>query len=71
MDDAEGGVGHTEAPRRSVEGSVPGHEPPTLNLGLPDDPPPFGLRWNTLYAIVLGTLLALILLFYAFTKAFG
>lgn len=35
-----------------------------------EQPPPFGGRWRTLYATVLGTLAALIALLYLFTKAF-
>jgi hypothetical protein len=40
---------------------------------LPDgeEPPPFGRSWGVLYAIVLLNLVLLILLFYAFTKAFS
>lgn len=33
--------------------------------------PPFGRSWNVLYAIVLLNLAVLILLFYAFTRAFS
>ena len=36
-----------------------------------DEPPPFGGSWARLYAVVLGNLALLILLFYFFTKAFG
>jgi hypothetical protein len=35
-----------------------------------DGPPPIGGSWRSLYAIVVATLLVLIALFYAFTKAF-
>ena len=37
----------------------------------PDEPPPFGGSWTRLYALVLGNLLVLIVIFYLFTKAFG
>lgn len=37
--------------------------------GFHEEPPPFGRSWGTLYAAVAGTLVALIVLFYAFTKA--
>jgi hypothetical protein len=52
------------------EGSLrePGPRPP--GPGPSGEPPPFGRRWGTLYALVVGTLVALIVLFYAFTKAF-
>jgi hypothetical protein len=36
-----------------------------------EDPPPFGRSWNVLYAVVLLNLALLILLFYAFTRAFS
>ena len=36
-----------------------------------EEPPPFGRSWNFLYAIVIVNLALLILLFYAFTKAFS
>ena len=36
-----------------------------------EDPPPFGRSWRNLYAAVLVNLALLILLFYAFTKAFS
>ena len=36
-----------------------------------EDPPPFGRSWRVLYAAVLLHLVLLILLFYAFTKAFS
>lgn len=36
-----------------------------------EDPPPFGRSWRVLYAAVLLNLALLILLFYAFTKAFS
>jgi hypothetical protein len=36
-----------------------------------EDPPPIGGTWRILYAAVLLNLALLILLFYAFTKAFS
>ncbi len=36
-----------------------------------EEPPPIGRSWNFLYAAVLVNLVLLILLFYAFTKAFS
>ena len=36
-----------------------------------DEPPPFGRSWRVLYAAVVLNLTVLILLFYAFTKAFS
>ncbi len=36
-----------------------------------EDPPPIGRSWRVLYAAVLLNLALLILLFYAFTKAFS
>ena len=36
-----------------------------------EEPPPFGRSWRVLYAAVLLNLALLILLFYAFTKAFS
>jgi hypothetical protein len=48
--------------------SKPGSRSP--EPGFPDEPPPFGRSWAALYAAVVGTLAALIVLFYAFTKAF-
>lgn len=35
-----------------------------------EEPPPFGGSWRSLYAVVLLTLAALIVLFYLFTRAF-
>lgn len=35
-----------------------------------EEPPPVFQSWNGWYALVLATLLALMALFYAFTKAF-
>ena len=37
----------------------------------PEEPPPVGRSWRTLYAAVLANLAALVLLFYLFTRAFG
>ena len=36
-----------------------------------EDPPPIGRSWRVLYAAVVLNLVLLILLFYAFTKAFS
>ena len=36
-----------------------------------DEAPPFGRSWATLYAVVLATLAALVVLFYLFTRSFG
>jgi hypothetical protein len=36
-----------------------------------EERPPFGGSWRALYAIVIGNLALLILLFYAFTRAFS
>lgn len=36
-----------------------------------EEPPPFGGSWARLYALVLGNLVLLIVLFYVFTKAFA
>jgi len=36
-----------------------------------EEQPPFGGSWRILYAIVIGNLVVLILLFYAFTRAFS
>lgn len=44
--------------------------PPALGEPAGEEPPPIGGSWRVLYAIVLVNLLLLILLFYAFTKAF-
>jgi len=48
--------------------SEPG--PRTPDPGLPDEAPPFGRSWHSLYAVVAGTLIVLIAVFYAFTVAF-
>ncbi len=44
-------------------------EQPTAPDG--EEPPPIGGSWRVLYAVVIGNLVLLILLFYAFTKAFS
>ena len=36
-----------------------------------EEPPPIGRSWRVLYAVVIGNLALLILLFYAFTRAFS
>ncbi len=36
-----------------------------------EEPPPFGRSWRVLYTVVIVNLALLILLFYAFTKAFS
>ena len=36
-----------------------------------EEPPPIGRSWRVLYAIVIGNLVLLILLFYMFTRAFS
>ena len=36
-----------------------------------DEPPPFGRSWKTLYTIVLINLVALVVLFYLFTRYFS
>ena len=36
-----------------------------------EEQPPIGGSWRVLYAIVIGNLVLLILLFYAFTRAFS
>ncbi len=59
-----------DAPRSDAEASSAGSGPRTPGPGTPKEPPPFGGRWTTLYLVVLGTLAVLIVLFYAFTKAF-
>ena len=43
----------------------------TQNRPAGEEPPPFGRSWRVLYAVVLANLALLILLFYAFTKAFS
>ena len=37
----------------------------------PEAPPPIGKTWRRLYAAVLGFLALLVILFYAFTRAFA
>ena len=44
-------------------------EHPTAPDG--EEQPPIGGSWRVLYAIVIGNLVLLILLFYAFTRAFS
>jgi hypothetical protein len=44
-------------------------ERPTTPEG--EEQPPIGRSWRVLYAIVIGNLALLILLFYAFTRAFS
>jgi hypothetical protein len=39
--------------------------------GVPEEPPPILGSWPRLYALVLGVLVVLILLFGAFTRAFS
>ncbi len=36
-----------------------------------DEPPPLFKSWSSWYALVLGTLILLIILFYVFTKSFS
>jgi hypothetical protein len=45
--------------------TVPGGDRPQ-----PDEPPPFGRRWTTLYLIVLGSLALWITLFTLFSRHF-
>jgi hypothetical protein len=45
--------------------------PPVKTSEMPDDPPPFLGTWPRVYAAVLCYLVALIILFYLFTKAFN
>lgn len=51
-------------------GRIPNPEPRTPGPDLVEEPPPFGRRWTTLYAVVAANLAALIVLFYAFTRVF-
>jgi hypothetical protein len=37
---------------------------------VPEEPPPVGGSWTTLYAVVLLNLAVLVVLFYLFTRAF-
>ena len=57
------------SPKDGSPGPLPEPGPRSPDPGLPDEPPPFGRSWGTLYAAVAGTLAALIVLFYAFTRA--
>jgi len=46
-------------------------QPPTIDLRPPqEEPPPIGGTWVRLYAIVIGELALLVLLFHLFTTAF-
>jgi hypothetical protein len=66
-----GGGGDLPAAReRGEEGTLASPGPRAPSPEPPDEPPPPGGRWSTLYGVVLGSLAVLILLFYAFTKAF-
>ena len=47
-----------------------GHRPPAPGHAPPEEQPPFGASWNTLYGAVAATLAALIVLFGLFTRAF-
>jgi hypothetical protein len=55
---------------RSPDPGLSDHGPRTTDHAPPDEPPPFGHSWVALYAIVAGTLAALIVLFALFTRAF-
>ncbi|TAM53582.1 MAG: hypothetical protein EPN53_05020 [Acidobacteria bacterium] len=55
---------------RAPDPGLSDHGPRTTDHASPDEPPPFGGSWNALYAAVAGTLLTLIALFAAFTRAF-
>ena len=68
MDESASG-GALPSPEGEAERSSPRPSRAPVPVA-PDEPPPFGGRWSTLYAVVLGTLALLIVLFYAFTKAF-
>jgi len=68
VDDSASGAS-SPSPEGGAEGS-PRRPSPVPIPEAREEPPPFGGRWNTLYAVVLGTLAVLIALFYAFTKAF-
>lgn len=58
------------APRGPAGAVSPEPGPRTPDPDLSDDPPPFGHSWPALYTVVAGTLLALIVLFALFTRAF-
>jgi hypothetical protein len=47
--------------------TTPNSKPPEVG---PDSSPPLLKSWRRLYAVVLGELAVLIILFYLFTKAF-
>ena len=70
MDD--GRVPPLRQPRPGLEAAVvpPDPGPLTPDPFSADDPPPFGASWRALYAVVAGTLAALIVLFALFTRAF-
>lgn len=36
-----------------------------------EDPPPFFRRWKSMYMLVLGVFVGLVILFYLFTKAYA
>jgi hypothetical protein len=67
---AKGGGTRQSAARGDRAGSLPNPEPQNPSPDLPEEEPPFGGSWRALYTGVLGTLVALILLFYVFTKVF-
>jgi hypothetical protein len=46
-------------------------EPKARRQQPPDEQPPFGRSWTTLYAVVLLNLALLVVLFYLFTRAFA
>lgn len=64
---ADGGRSTTSA----GDGAGPDHGPRTTVHASSEEPPPFGGSWPALYAAVAGTLVALILLFALFTRAFS
>jgi len=49
---------------------VPDPGPRTTDPGLPEEPPPFGASWRSLYAAVAVALAAAIVLLALFTRAF-
>jgi hypothetical protein len=55
---------------RATDHASPDHRPPATGHAPPEDPPPLGRSWAALYAVVAGTLAALIVLFTLFTRAF-
>jgi hypothetical protein len=56
---------------QASEPVLSGHRPPATGHASPEEPPPIGGSWPVLYAAVAGTLVALILLFALFTRAFS